>query len=123
MAKLTVADLHAIREREHAALKLRDVQGKTCHVVVAMGTSGIEKGAKVVLDTIADEVQKRGLNHVIITQTGSAAPSPEPFVEVFNKEQGLVAYGPVDKAAALRIVEEHLEKGNILTDLQIQAEA
>ena len=123
MAKLTLSGLHEIRDRESAVLKLRNLQGKTVHVVVAMGTSGIEKGAKIVLNTIAEEVQKRNLDQVIITQTGSAAPSPEPLVEVFTKEQGLVVYAPVGKAEAVRIVEEHLEGGNIVKDLQIQTEA
>lgn len=122
MAKLTLAELRAIRDREAEALKLRNVQGKTVHVVVAMGTSGIGKGAKVVLNTIADEVQRRGLDHVIITQTESAAPQPEPLVEVFSKEQGLVVYAPVDSKAAVRIVEEHLVNGNILEDLRIKTE-
>ena len=89
MAKLSLSDLHDIREREGKKLKMRDIHGRTTHVVVAMGTSGIEKGAKYTLNAIADEVEKLGLEDVIITQTGSAAPAPEPVVEVFVPGKGL----------------------------------
>ena len=67
MAKLSLSDLHDIREREGKKLKMRDIHGRTVHVVVAMGTSGIEKGAKFTLNAIADEVEKKGLEDVIIT--------------------------------------------------------
>ena len=55
MAKLSLSDLHAIREREEKNLKKRDIHGRTVHVVVAMGTSGIDAGAKLTLNTILAE--------------------------------------------------------------------
>ena len=120
MAKLSLSDLHAIREREEKNLKKRDIHGRQIHVVVAMGTSGIDKGAKLTLNTIADDVEKLGLDNVIITQTGSAYPNPEPVVEVYSPKQGLVVYGSVDKDTAIRIVEEHLAGGKILEDKKIE---
>ena len=82
--------------------------------------AGIDAGAKLTLNTIADDVEKLGLDNVIITQTGSAAPNPEPVVEVYSPEAGLVTYGSVDKEAAHRIVSEHLKGGRILEDLRIE---
>ena len=120
MAKLSLSDLRSIREREEKNLKKRDIHGRTVHVVVAMGTSGRDAGAKLTLNTLADDVEKLGLDNVIITQTGSAAPNPEPVVEVYMPKTGLVAYGSVDKDAAHRIVEEHLKNGKILEDLRIE---
>ena len=120
MAKLSLSDLHAIREREEKNLRKRDIHGKTIHVVVAMGTSGINAGAKLTLNTLAEEVEKQGLENVIITQTGSAYPNPEPVVEVFTPKQGLVVYGSVDKDTAIRIVSEHLAGGKILEDKKIE---
>ncbi len=120
MAKLSLSDLRSIREREEKNLKKRDIHGRTVHVVVAMGTSGINAGAKLTLNTIADEVEKKGLDNVIITQTGSAYPNPEPVVEVFSPKQGLVIYGNVDKETAVRIVNEHLAEGRILEDKKIE---
>ena len=120
MAKLSLSDLHAIRDCEEKNLKKRDIHGRTVHVVVAMGTSGIDAGAKLTLNTLADDVEKLGLDNVIITQTGSAAPNPEPVVEVYTPKTGLVVYGSVDKEAAHRIAEEHLKGGKILEDLRIE---
>ena len=120
MAKLSLSDLRNIREREERNLKKRDIHGRTVHVVVAMGTSGINAGAKLTLNTLAEEVEKKGLENVIITQTGSAYPNPEPVVEVYSPKQGLVVYGSVDKDTAIRIVEEHLAGGKILEDKKIE---
>ncbi len=120
MAKLSLSDLRSIREREERNLKKRDIHGRTVHVVVAMGTSGINAGAKLTLNTLAEEVEKKGLENVIITQTGSAYPNPEPVVEVYSPKQGLVVYGSVDKDTAIRIVEEHLAGGKILEDKKIE---
>ena len=120
MAKLSLSDLHEIRNREEKNLKKRDIHGRDIHVVVAMGTSGIDAGAKLTLNTIADEVERLGLDNVIITQTGSAAPNPEPVVEVYTPKTGLVVYGSVDKEAAVRIVNEHLKDGRVLSDLRIE---
>ena len=120
MAKLSLSDLHAIRDREEKNLKKRDIHGRTVHVVVAMGTSGIDAGAKLTLNTIADEIEKAGLENVIVTQTGSAAPNPEPVVEVYSPDSGLVVYGSVGSAEAKRIVAEHLKEGKIIEDLRIE---
>ena len=120
MSKLSLSELHEIRSREERNLKKRDIHGRTVHVVVAMGTSGINAGAKVTLNAIADEVEKQGLGNVIITQTGSAYPNPEPVVEVFTPKDGLVVYGSVDKDAAIRIVSEHLAGGKIVEDKKIE---
>ena len=120
MAKLSLSDLREIREREERNLKKRDIHGRSVHVVVAMGTSGISAGAKLTLNALADEVEKKGLENVIITQTGSAYPNPEPVVEVYTPEGGLVVYGSVDKDSAVRIVDEHLAGGKILEDKRIE---
>ncbi len=116
MSKLTLEDLHRIREREQEKLKKRNIHGKDIHIVVAMGTSGINAGAKVVLNTIADELEKAGLEDVILTQCGSEGDYPEPFVEVYSKGNGLTAYGAVSKSDAERIVREHIVEGKILKD-------
>ena len=120
MAKLSLSDLREIRVREERNLKKRDIHGRSVHVVVAMGTSGINAGAKLTLNALADEVEKKGLENVIITQAGSAAPNPEPVVEVYTPNEGLVVYGSVDKDTAVRIVDEHLAGGKVLEDKRIE---
>ena len=65
MAKLTVEELHSLRAREEAKMKKRDIEGRKRHIVVAMGTSGIENGAKIILDEIVDLAEKKGLDEFI----------------------------------------------------------
>lgn len=120
MSKLSLDDLRAIRDREEKELRKRDIHGRTVHVVVGMGTSGISAGAKVVLNTLADEIEAAGLDKVILTQTGSLAPISEPVVEIYSPEAGLVVYGNVSKADAVRIVKEHLADGKILEDKRVE---
>lgn len=122
MAKLSLSDLRAIREREEKNLRKRNIHGRSIHVVVAMGTSGINAGAKLTLNTIADEVEKAGLENVIVTQAGSAAPLPEPVVEIYSPDKGLVAYGSVGVAEAKRIVSEHLVGGKVVEELKVELE-
>lgn len=122
MSRLSLDELRAIREREEQKLKARNIHGRTVHVVVGMGTSGIDSGAKFVLNTIADELEKAGLDNVILTQTGSLAPVKEPAVEVFSPESGLTVYGDVSVEDAKRIVKEHLIGGKILDDKRVARE-
>lgn len=122
MAKLSLDELRAIRDLEEKKLKARDIHGRDIHVVVGMGTSGIDSGAKVVLNTIADELASAGLDNVILTQTGSLAPIKEPVVEVYSQEAGLTVYQDVSIADAVRIVKEHLVLGKILSDKVVAVE-
>ncbi len=119
MSKLTLEELNAIRDREKENLKKRDIHGKSIHIVVGMGTSGIENGAKVVLNAIADELYKENIENVILTQSGRIEDYPEPVVEVYSKDNGLTVYGNVTKDDAVRIVKEHIAEGKILSDKAI----
>ncbi len=121
MAKLSLEQLREIRNREEKKLKQRDIHGKTIHVVVGMGTSGIEHGAKNVLNTIADEIAACNLETVILTQTGSLSPLKEPVVEVYNPKTGLVIYQDINTKDAVRIVRDHLVKGEILKDKRVES--
>lgn len=124
MAKLSLEELRKIREDEMVRLRKRDIHGRTRHVVVSMGTCGINAGAKIVLNAIADEAEALGLNDVIITQTGClGCCEEEPVVEVHTPELGTIVYGKVDAKIAKAIVDEHLAKGKALTSNRIVLEA
>ncbi len=121
MAKLSLEELRAVRKVEMERLKKRDIHGKSCHIVVAMGTKGIEAGAKITLNALVDEAEAKGLDKVIITQTGSME-GDNPIVEVHTPELGTVAYGKVDAKTAKAIIDEHVIGGKILKDHQITVE-
>ena len=122
MSKLSRDELRALRDKEEGKLKARNIHGRTAHVVVGMGTSGIDSGAKLVLNTIADELEKAGLDNVILTQTGSLAPVKEPVVEVFNPEEGLTVYQDVSVQDAVRIVKEHIAQGKVVAEKRVAEE-
>lgn len=123
MAKLSLEELRALRARESDRMHKRDIHGKTVHVVVGMGTCGIQAGAKVTLNSIVDEIEAKGLDNVIVTQTGCQGRcDAEPIVEVYSPSLGAVAYGKVDAKIARQIVDEHIIGGRILADHKIDLE-
>lgn len=123
MAKLSLEELRALRAKESARLEKRDIHGKRVHVVVGMGTCGIQAGAKVTLNSIVDEIEAMGLKDVIVTQAGCQGRCDmEPVVEVYTPSLGAVAYGKVDAKLARRIVDEHIVGGKVIEDHRIDLE-
>ena len=123
MAKLSLEELRALRAKESARLEKRDIHGKRVHVVVGMGTCGIQAGAKVTLNSIVDEIEAKGLKDVIVTQAGCQGRCDmEPVVEVYTPSLGAVADGKVDAKLARRIVDEHIVGGKVIDDHRIDLE-
>lgn len=123
MAKLSLEELRSLRGSESERLKKRSIHGRDTHVVVCMGTCGIQAGAKIVLNAIVDELEAKGLDNVIVTQSGcSGSCKDEPVVEVHTPALGSVAYGHVDAKVAKDIVNEHIIGGKIISDHKIDLE-
>ncbi len=121
MAKLTVEQLHSLREREEIKMKKRDIEGKKRHIVVAMGTSGIESGAKIILDEFATLAEEKGLDDVIITQSGALEGVKEPAVQIHTPDLGLVTYQDVKKSDVARIIDETVMGGKIIKEMAVEA--
>ncbi|MGC9529575.1 MAG: (2Fe-2S) ferredoxin domain-containing protein [Candidatus Bipolaricaulaceae bacterium] len=112
---MKLEDLRKIRERTQAELRLRGGRARV-KIVVGMGTSGIAAGARQVLRAILDEVSKRNLGDVLVTQTGERGlAAREPLVEV-HEEGRITVYGEVDEPIARRIVAEHVVNGRPLAE-------
>jgi len=108
-------DLRRIREQAREKLRLRAGKARV-KVVVGMGTSGLAAGARQVLKAIMDELARRGIDDVIVTQTGERGlAAKEPVVEV-HEEGRITVYGEVDEALARRIVAEHVVNGRAISD-------
>jgi len=87
---------------------------------VSMGTSGIAAGARQTLRAVLDEVGRRGLKDVVVTQTGEKAlAAQEPIVEVHEPTRA-TTYGEVDEAAARKIVAEHVVNGRPVTERVVE---
>jgi (2Fe-2S) ferredoxin len=114
---MKLEELRRIRERAQAEMRLRGGTARV-KIVVGMGTSGIAAGARDVITAFLDEIQKRRLTDVIVTQSGEKGfASQEPVVEVIERDRPRVLYGLVDRDRARRIVAEHVVNGSIVEDL------
>ena len=109
----TLEDLKKVREKALEQMKTRE--GKfSARVVVAMGTCGIAAGAREVMTAILDELDKRGISDVSVTQTGcKGLCEQEPTVDVI-KGGTTVTYGYIDAEKARQIVAQHLVNGNVV---------
>jgi len=118
----TLADLKKIREQAQQNMKLRSSECRI-KVIVGMGTAGIAMGARDVMKTFLDEISKRQLLDVMVTQTGEKGlSSMEPVVDIVEDGKAKVTYGYMDSEKAKRVVAEHIVNGNIVTDYVVATE-
>ncbi len=117
----TLAELQAIRDKARAQMNVRNTDEEhTTRVIVGMATCGIAAGARPVLNALVDEVAKRHLENVAVTQTGCIGMCQfEPIVEVLEPGKEKVTYGKVTPEKAARIVVDHLVNGQPVTEYTI----
>ena len=85
----SLAELQAIRDKMRQQIDLRDSGDDRIRVVVGMATCGIAAGARPVLNAFLEEVAKRELKNVTVSQTGCIGVCRlEPIVEVYVPGQG-----------------------------------
>ena len=101
----------AVNVRENSEAKTR--------VLVGMATCGIAAGARPVLTTISDEVNKRELHDVLVTVEtvsclGACGLAPTMMV-------GEEVHPSMTPEKALRVVNDHIVNGNVVTEYTIGA--
>ncbi|BCI60675.1 (2Fe-2S) ferredoxin domain-containing protein [Solibaculum mannosilyticum] len=118
----SLAELQAIKERAQSRIQMREEMGDDTRIVVGMATCGIAAGARPVLTSFVDEIGKRKLEHVVVTQTGCIGICQyEPVVEVFVPGQEKVTYVKMTPEKAVRVVNDHIVNGNVVTEFTIGA--
>ena len=118
----SLAELAALREQMKASMNMRHEDSDKIRVVVGMATCGIAAGARPVLGTFVDEIAKRNLNNITVTQTGCIGICKyEPVVEVYVPGQEKVTYVKMTAEKAMRVVAEHLVNNQVVTELTIGA--
>ncbi len=118
----TIEDLKKIREDMQSKISLRKEDEGSLRVVVGMATCGIAAGARPVLEALVNEVGRRQLKNVVVTQTGCIGVCRlEPIVEVFEQGKEKVTYVKMDAEKARHIVSEHLVNGRVVEELTIGA--
>jgi NADP-reducing hydrogenase subunit HndB len=117
----TLQELEEIRKKTLESVNLRK-ERKGTRVVVGMGTCGIAAGARPVLMAFVEEVKKRDLSDVIVTQTGCIGVCRlEPMVEIYKPGEEKVTYVKMTPEKVARIVSEHIVNGNVVSEYTIGA--
>ena len=119
----SLAELQAIRDRAKMAVNVRENSEAKTRVLVGMATCGIAAGARPVLNTLAQEVQTRGLTDKIsVTQTGCIGLCQyEPIVEVMEPGKPKITYIKMNADKAAEVVERHLIGGHIVEEYTLNS--
>lgn len=114
MPKLKLEDLDKISQRMKSVMNLREGEGKV-KIIVHMGTCGIAAGARTIMSTFMEEIEKRKLEGVLLTISSCAGLcSHEPMVTIQLQDQPPVKYVDVTPDKALEILEKHVISGQIV---------
>ena len=118
----SLEELKAIRDRMQKQVGLRESDENTIRVVVGMATCGIAAGARPVLEAFLEEVNKRGLKDVTVTQTGCIGVCRlEPIAEVYVPGEEKVTYVKLKPEMVPKIVADHLVNRQVVTEYTIGA--
>ena len=118
----SLEELKAIRDRVRSSVDLRENNSDKIRVVVGMATCGIAAGARPVLAAFTDEIAKRGLSNVAVTQTGCIGMCRlEPMVDVYMPGKEKVTYVHMTPEKVGRVVAEHIVNGRPVTEFTIGA--
>lgn len=118
----SLEELRAIREKMQQQVSMREQSDDNIRVVVGMATCGIAAGARPVLTAFLEEVRKRNLQNVTVTQTGCIGVCRlEPIAEVYIPGEEKVTYVKLDPAMVPKIVADHLVNHQVVTEYTIGA--
>ncbi len=116
---MNLEQLKKLKEKAQRQVALREGD-KKYRVVFSMGTSGIAAGARDVMTTMLDEIEKRGIEDVEMRVTGEIGlVDAEPCVRVEEKDGEKTTYAKVTTESARKIVTEHLQKGKPVLGLAV----
>lgn len=118
----SLAELQAIRDRAKAQLNMRQDNPDAIRVLVGMATCGIAAGARPVLNAFTEEIAKRGLTNVTVTQTGCIGICQfEPVVEIEVPGEDKVTYVKMTPEKVAKVVNNHIVNKNVVTEYTIGA--
>lgn len=113
----SLEDLRKIKAAVEAKMNLRERSENAENMVqvkVAMATCGIASGAKIVMDYMVNELDKRNIP-AVVTQTGCMGYCyAEPTIEVKLPGHEPLVFGYVDEKKADQIIEKYIKNGELL---------
>lgn len=102
----------AIKQKTLEKMTVREDQSGFTRVIVGMATCGIAAGARPVMNAFTEEIEKRHLQNVTVSQTGCIGMCQfEPIVEVFEPGKEKVTYVLMNEEKARKVVVDHLVNG------------
>jgi NADP-reducing hydrogenase subunit HndB len=120
MPKISIADLAKIKEKTVRTNTLREGAGRV-KITVHMGTCGIAAGARDIMSSVLKEIEFRGLNDILVTNSGCAGLcSKEPMITVEVKnEPAPVKYVLLTPEKIKKVFDFHIVKGQILKEFAL----
>ena len=116
----SLAELQAIKERTLKNMTARNDSEENTRIVVGMATCGFAAGARPVLNAFTEEIARRSLKGVTVSQTGCIGMCQyEPIVEVFVPGQEKVTYVQMSADKVAKVVADHIVNGNIVTEFTV----
>ena len=120
----SLAELQAIKERTLNAMTARNDSEDATRIVVGMATCGIAAGARPVMNAFTEELARRALKGVTVSQTGCIGMCQyEPIVEVFVPGQEKVTYVQMSAEKVAKVGNDHIVNGNVVTEYTVGAVA
>jgi len=115
----TLQELEEIRKRTLDKVDIRKGNFEK-RIVVGMATCGIAAGARPVLAAFIEEVNKRSLKDVSVSQTGCIGVCRlEPMAEVYIPGEEKVTYVKLTADKVAKIVSDHIVNGKVVTEYTI----
>ena len=117
----SLAELAAIRDKMRQTVATRDDKASV-RVVVGMATCGIAAGARPVLNAFTEDVARRALENVMVTQTGCIGICQyEPVVEMLMPDGSKTTYVKMNEDKVAKVVTEHIVNNKPVQEFTIGA--
>lgn len=116
MSKIKPEDLDKIGEKIKRTMLLREGSYRA-KVTVHMGTCGIAAGARKVMSTLLDLIEKEQVKDVILSASSCAGLcSREPMITVELKGKTPVKYVDLDEEKTTKVFQAHVMAGEVVEE-------
>ena len=116
MSKIKPEDLDKIGEKIKRTMLLREGSYRA-KVIVHMGTCGIAAGARKVMSTLMDLIEKEQTKDVILSTSSCAGLcSREPMMTVELKGKTPVKYVDLDEEKTTKVFQAHVLGGEVVEE-------
>ena len=113
----SLEDLRKMKQSLEHGMNIREKSNEPESLVqirVAMATCGIASGARTVMNTLVEKIEKEKIP-AVVTQGGCMGYCyAEPTIEVKVPGKDPVVFGYVDTAKAIEIVDKYIVNGELL---------